>query len=55
MKNLKSAFEKEEVNIWKDHSVWNSGGKRNKKFRKVKIAKLTNENKRREKIRMTWD
>lgn len=55
MKNLKSAFEKEDLDIWKDSTVWESSGKKIKRFRKGRTAKRMNENKRREKVRLTWD
>jgi hypothetical protein len=55
MKNLKSAFEKEDLDIWKDSTTWEPSGKKNKRFRKGRTAKRMNENKRKEKVRLTWD
>jgi hypothetical protein len=55
MKNLKSDFEKEDIDIWKDSTFRESGGKKNRRFRKGKIARRMHENKRRERVRLTWD
>jgi len=55
MKNLKSLFEKEDANIWKETAVWEPRGKRHKKFPKGSIGHRMRSDKRNHKFRMTWE